>query len=50
MCLMSSLSRGIACGTYATNSAEASKYIAGDCRATVAVVEDEIQLNKFLEV
>ena len=42
--------RGIACGTYATNSAEACKYIAEDCRATVAVVEDQIQLDKLLEV
>jgi long-chain-fatty-acid--CoA ligase ACSBG len=49
-CLGAIFAGGIACGTYATNSAEASKYIAGDCRATVAVVEDEIQLNKFLEI
>ena len=41
---------GLACGVYATNNAEACKYIAEDCKVTVAVVEDQKQLDKFLQV
>ena len=41
---------GLACGIYATNNAEACKYIAEDCKVGVAVVEDQKQLDKFLKV
>ena len=41
---------GLACGVYATNSAEACKYIAEDCKVSIAVVEDQKQLDKFLKV
>ena len=41
---------GLSCGIYATNNAEACKYIAGDCKVAVAVVEDQKQLDKFLKV
>jgi long-chain-fatty-acid--CoA ligase ACSBG len=41
---------GIATGIYPTNSQEACKYIAENCRANVFVVEDEKQLEKILAV
>lgn len=41
---------GVASGMYATNSAEACKFICQDCKASIAVVEDQIQLDKFLKV
>ena len=37
-------------GIYTTSSPEQSAYIAGHCEAQVAVVEDDEQLAKFLEV
>lgn len=49
-CLGAIFAGGIACGTYSTNSAGACKYIAEDCKATVAIVEDQIQLDKFLQI
>ena len=42
--------RGLSCGIYATNDAEACQLIAVDCRAQVAVVEDQKQLDKILLV
>ena len=39
---------GIATGIYATNSPQACKYIAKDCKANIIVVEDDKQLQKFL--
>ena len=42
--------RGVSCGLYATNSAEVCQYIASDCKANIAVVEDQKQLDKFLKV
>ena len=41
---------GVAAGIYQTNNAEACRYIAADCKANIAVVEDEKQLEKFLQV
>jgi long-chain-fatty-acid--CoA ligase ACSBG len=41
---------GIATGIYQTNNASACKYIAADCKANIAVVEDENQLEKFLQI
>lgn len=41
---------GLACGVYATNNSEACKYIAEDCKVSIAVVEDQKQLDKFLKV
>lgn len=41
---------GIAAGIYTTNGPKAAHYVANHCKARVAVVEDEEQLNKFLEV
>lgn len=41
---------GLSCGIYATNNAEACKYIAEDCKVSIAVVEDQKQLDKFLKV
>ena len=35
---------------YATNSADVCQYIANDCQANIAVVEDQKQLDKFLQV
>jgi long-chain-fatty-acid--CoA ligase ACSBG len=49
-CLGSIFAGGLACGIYATNNAEACKYIAEDCKVSVAVVEDQKQLDKFLEI
>ena len=40
----------VAAGIYATNSAETCRFILADCGAQIAVVEDEAQLKKFLEV
>jgi long-subunit acyl-CoA synthetase (AMP-forming) len=40
---------GVACGIYTTNSADACEYILKDSGARIAVVEDEIQLEKFLK-
>ncbi|XP_040565125.1 long-chain-fatty-acid--CoA ligase ACSBG2 [Lepeophtheirus salmonis] len=37
---------GFGAGIYATNSAEAVKYVANDCRVQVLVVEDSKQLQK----
>jgi long-chain-fatty-acid--CoA ligase ACSBG len=41
---------GITAGIYSTNNADACKYIAADCKANIAVVEDEKQLEKFLKI
>jgi long-subunit acyl-CoA synthetase (AMP-forming) len=41
---------GIATGIYPTNSTEACKYIAENCRANILVVEDEKQLEKILSI
>jgi long-chain-fatty-acid--CoA ligase ACSBG len=41
---------GIATGIYPTNSPEACKYIAENCRADILVVEDHKQLEKILSV
>ena len=35
---------------YATNSADVCQYIANDCQANIAVLEDQKQLDKFLQV
>jgi long-chain-fatty-acid--CoA ligase ACSBG len=35
---------GIPAGIYQTNNADACQYIAADCKANIAVVEDEKQL------
>jgi len=43
-------SGSIAAPIYTTNQADAVKYIADHCKARVAVVENEIQLQKFLAV
>ena len=43
-------SSGIACGMYATNTAETCQFIAEDSKMTIAVVEDQVQLDKFLKV
>ena len=50
LCLLLSLFRGLSCGVYATNSADVCQYIADDCQANIAVVEDQKQLDKFLQV
>jgi long-chain-fatty-acid--CoA ligase ACSBG len=49
-CLGSIFAGGLSCGIYATNNAEACKYIAEDCKVAVAVVEDQKQLDKFLKI
>jgi long-chain-fatty-acid--CoA ligase ACSBG len=41
---------GLACGIYATNNPEACKFIAEDCKVSIAVVEDQKQLDKFLKI
>jgi long-chain-fatty-acid--CoA ligase ACSBG len=40
---------GVPAGIYETNNVDACKYIATDCKANIAVVEDERQLAKFLQ-
>ena len=42
--------RGLSAGIYTTNSAEACFHVLSDCEANVAVVENQIQLDKILEV
>ena len=37
-------------GVYTTNSPEACRYLASDCKAQIIVVEDEVYLDKFLAV
>jgi len=39
---------GIASGIYTTNGVEATHYIADHCKAQVAFVEDDVQVQKFL--
>lgn len=41
---------GIAVGLYPTNSAETCKFVLKDCEANIAVVEDDKQLRKMLEI
>ena len=41
---------GLSCGLYTTNSADICQYIASDCQANVVVVENDMQLQKFLKV
>ena len=41
---------GFASGIYTTNSPEACKYIALNCRANILVVEDDKQLEKILAI
>lgn len=41
---------GIAAGIYTTNGPESAHYVANHCDAKVVVVEDEEQLNKFLQI
>ena len=41
---------GIATGIYPTNSVDACKFIAENCRANILVVEDEKQLEKILSI
>jgi long-subunit acyl-CoA synthetase (AMP-forming) len=41
---------GIPAGIYTTNSAEQCQFVAADCKASVAVVEDQEQLQKFLQI
>ena len=41
---------GIACGIYATNSAEACQFIADDSETNILVVEDEKQVDKMMTV
>ena len=45
-----SLYSGLSTGIYTTNSPEACYYILEDSKANIAVVEDQTQLNKILEV
>jgi len=45
-----SLYSGLSTGIYTTNSPEACCYILEDSKANIAVVEDQTQLNKILEV
>jgi long-chain-fatty-acid--CoA ligase ACSBG len=49
-CLGAIFAGGIACGMYATNSAEACQFIAEDSKMAIAVVEDQVQLDKFLKI
>ncbi|XP_068165644.1 long-chain-fatty-acid--CoA ligase ACSBG2-like [Antennarius striatus] len=44
------LAGGLAVGIYATNSAEACKYVAENSQANIIVVEDNEQIQKILEV
>lgn len=41
--------RGIACGIYTTNSAEACEYILQDSSSQIVVVENQAQLDKILK-
>lgn len=41
---------GLSCGLYTTNSPEICQYIATDCKANVVVVENDMQLQKFLKI
>ena len=41
---------GLTCEIRPINNAEACKFIAGNCKAQIAVVEDQKQLDKFLKV
>lgn len=41
---------GFSAGIYTTNSPEACKHIALNCRANILVVEDEKQLDKILQI
>ena len=50
ICILIGVSSGLACGIYSTNNPEACKFIAEDCKVSIAVVEDQKQLDKFLKV
>ena len=47
--LASVFANGIAAGIYPTSSPEACKVIMKDCKAQIVVVEDQKQLDKFLQ-
>ena len=49
ICTMS-LYSGLSTGIYTTNSPEACYYILDDSKANIAVVENQKQLDKILEV
>jgi long-chain-fatty-acid--CoA ligase ACSBG len=40
---------GFSVGIYTTNSSDACKYIADNCKANIIVVEDDKQLEKVLK-
>ena len=42
--------RGVPTGIYETNNPEACHFVADNCKANVIVVENQIQLDKILEV
>ena len=44
------INRGFAVGIYTTNSPEACHYVAADCEANICVVENDVQLQKILQV
>ena len=41
--------RGIGCGIYATNSAEACEHILKDSGAHIVIVENQLHLDKFIK-
>ena len=43
-------SSGLVSGIYATNNPETCQYIANDSKANVVIVENDMQLQKFLKV
>ncbi|XP_032887355.1 long-chain-fatty-acid--CoA ligase ACSBG2-like [Amblyraja radiata] len=44
------LAGGLAVGIYATNSADACKYVIDNCKANIVVVENNNQLQKIMEI
>ena len=41
---------GLSAGIYTTNNPEACFYVLDDCKANIAVVENQTQLEKVLQV
>lgn len=49
-CPLFSSDSGFAAGIYTTNSPEACRYVADNCKANIIVVENHKQLQKILQV
>ena len=49
-CTYACVHRGLAVGIYTTSNPEDCHFVADNCKANVIVVENQIQLDKILEV